>query len=153
RAEFPACRDDRIFLAHAAVTALPSCAVAAMDEFNRASSTGEIDYSQLFLSDIERVRTSAGRLIGAAPETVSLLGPTSLGLSLVANAIDWLEGYAVITYLDDYPANVYPWKALEEKGVRTVFLQPEETGRITPELVEAAITSRTRLLALASCHF
>lgn len=153
RAEFPACRDDRVFLAHAAVAALPSGTVRAMDEFNRASSTGEIDYSKLFLRDLEAVRGSAARLLDAEPEGIALLGPTSLGLSLVANGIDWREGDEIITYLDDYPANVYPWKALEERGVRTVFLQPGETGRITPELVEAAITPRTRLLALASCHF
>ncbi len=58
-----------------------------------------------------------------------------------------------MTYLDDYPANVYPWKQLERLGVRVVYLQPRETGAITPELVRDAITPRTKLLALASCHF
>jgi selenocysteine lyase/cysteine desulfurase len=32
-------------------------------------------------------------------------------------------------------------------------LQPERPGEITPELVEAALTDRTRLVALASAHF
>jgi cysteine desulfurase / selenocysteine lyase len=58
-----------------------------------------------------------------------------------------------VTYLDDYPANVYPWKHLESKGVKVVYLQPRAVGEITPELVREAITPRTRLLALASCHF
>jgi cysteine desulfurase / selenocysteine lyase len=152
REQFPACR-DRIFMAHAAVTAIPRAAVTAMDEFNRASATGEIDYTRLLFNDMDRIRATGARLIGASAGEISLLGPTSLGLSLVANGLDWQPGDEVITYLDDYPANVYPWKNLERLGVKVVYLQPSETGRLTPELVEAACTSRTRLLALASNHF
>jgi len=152
REQFPACR-DRIFMAHAAVTAIPQAAVAAMNEFNRASATGEIDFTHLLFNDMDRSRATGARLIGASAGEISLLGPTSLGLSLVANGLDWKPGDEVITYLDDYPANVYPWKNLERVGVKVIYLQPSETGRITPELVEAACTSRTRLLALASNHF
>jgi selenocysteine lyase/cysteine desulfurase len=32
-------------------------------------------------------------------------------------------------------------------------VKPEQPGQITPELVEAELTSRTRMVALASCHF
>jgi len=152
REAFPASR-DRIFMAHAAVTAIPQVAISAMDEFNRASSTGELDYSQVLLKEMDEVRVSAAKLIQSSPDEIALLGPTSLGLSLVANGISWNEGDEIITYLDDYPANVYPWKFLERKGVKVVYLQPGETGAITPELVEAAMTPKTRLLALASNNF
>jgi selenocysteine lyase/cysteine desulfurase len=37
--------------------------------------------------------------------------------------------------------------------VRVVRLQPERLGEITPELVLQALTPKTRLVALASCHF
>lgn len=152
REAFPACR-DRVFLAHAAVAPIPQVAVEAMEQFNRASATGELDYGEVFLKRMDRVRGAAARLFGGAAEEFALLGPTSLGLSLVANGLDWMEGDEVVTYLDDYPANVYPWKQLERLGVRVAYLRPRETGEITPELVAAAITPRTRLLALASCHF
>lgn len=152
RAAFPACR-DRIFFAHAAVAPIPQVAVEAMDAFNRASATGELDYSEVFLKRMDRIRGAASRLFGGAPDEFALLGPTSLGLSLVANGLEWHTGDEIITYLDDYPANVYPWKQLERLGVKIVYLQPAETGAITPELVRAAITPRTKLLALASCHF
>lgn len=152
REAFPACR-DRIFMAHAAVTAIPQVAISAMDEFNRASSTGELDYSKVLLKEMDTIRESAARIIQSKPEEVALLGPTSLGLSLVANGIEWKEGDEIVTYLDDYPANVYPWKQLEKEGVKVVYLQPTEVGAITPELVEAAMTPKTRLLALASNNF
>ncbi|MDF1657478.1 MAG: aminotransferase class V-fold PLP-dependent enzyme [Verrucomicrobiales bacterium] len=149
---FPCCR-DRIFLAHAAVTAIPQVAVDAMNHFNVDSSTGELDYSHVLLKQMDEVRDSAARLIECDSDEVALLGPTSLGLSLVANGISWNPGDEIVTYLDDYPANVYPWKDLERKGVKVVFLEPSEVGAITPELVEAAITPKTRLLALASNNF
>lgn len=152
RSAFPACR-DRIFMAHAAVTAVPQVAVSAMDDFNRRSATGELDYSRVLLKDMDEVRASAARIIECDADEVALLGPTSLGLSLVANGIDWNPGDEIVTYLDDYPANVYPWKNLEEKGVKVVYLQPAKMGRITPELVKSVITPQTRLLALASNHF
>jgi len=152
RGAFPASR-DRIFMAHAAVTALPQVAVTAMNAFNDASATGELDYTDVLIRRMDRVRDSAAALIECDASEITLLGPTSLGLSLVANGLSWEPGDEIVTYLDDYPANVYPWKQLEKKGVKVVYLQPHEVGRITPELVRSAITPRTRLLALASCHF
>ena len=152
REAFPACK-DRIFMAHAAVTAVPQVAVTAMNEFNVASSTGELDYTEVLLKRMDEVRVSAAEIIACDTDEVALLGPTSLGLSLVANGIPWKPGDEIVTYLDDYPANVYPWKNLESKGVKVIYLQPRETGEITPELVKEAITPQTRLLALASCHF
>lgn len=149
---FPSCR-GRIFLAHAAVAPVPQAAMEAMAEFNAASATGELDYGEVFLARMDRVRGSAARLFGADAGEIALLGPTSLGLSLVANGLDWSSGDEIVAYLDDYPANVYPWKALERQGVRVVYLRPSALGEITPELVRAAIGPRTRLLALASCHF
>jgi selenocysteine lyase/cysteine desulfurase len=54
--------------------------------------------------------------------------------------------------LDDYPADVYPWLNLERSGVKPVLLQTARLGEITPEIVESALTKRTRLVALASAH-
>lgn len=152
REAFPAVR-DRIFLAHAAVTVIPRVSVDAMNDFNIATSTGELDYSEVLLPRMDGVRSSAARLLECDADEVALLGPTSLGLSLVANGIDWKPGDEIISYRDDYPANVYPWQNLESRGVRTVFLEPDVIGEISPGLVEAAITPRTRLLALASNNF
>jgi len=152
RESFPACR-DRIFMAHAAVTAVPQVAVRAMNDFNDASATGEFDYTEVLVKRMDLVRTSAATLIECDESEIALLGPTSLGLSLVANGVAWNPGDEIVTYLDDYPANVYPWKNLESKGVKVVYLHPREVGEITPELVREAITPRTKLLALASCHF
>ena len=91
--------------------------------------------------------------IDATPEEIALLGPTSLGLSLFAGGLDWQPGDEVVYHADDYPANVYPWLDLARRGVVPRALQPERPGEITPAVVAAALTPRTRLVALASAYF
>jgi cysteine desulfurase/selenocysteine lyase len=141
----------RIFLAHAGVAPLPGPTVDALkSEAERASYGQE---SSDFMADIEAIRRVGARLINANSDEVALLGPTSLGLNLVAQGLSWKAGDEVVCYPDDYPANVYPWQALSSQGVRVVPLQPERVGEITPELVLKALSPRTRLVALASCHF
>lgn len=151
RREFPVV-EKGIFLGHAGVTILPRRVADAMKAHAEDSCHHHQEFGEV-LQDVERTRFLCAQLIGAHADEIALLGPTSLGLSLFANGLDWRAGDEVVYYGDDYPANVYPWTALASRGVVARGLQPEETGDITPELVEAALTPRTRLVALASCHY
>ncbi len=151
RAAFPICR-NKIFMAHAAVTALPRVVADAIIRFTEESAANFENFSVL-LQSIQETRTAAAALIGSTPEEIALIGPTSLGLSLFANGIDWRAGDEVVCYLDDYPANVYPWLNLRSRGVNVRLLKPAETGALAPELIAEALTPRTRLVALASCNF
>ncbi|MBV8377665.1 MAG: aminotransferase class V-fold PLP-dependent enzyme [Verrucomicrobia bacterium] len=148
---FPICR-NKIFMAHAAVTALPRVVADAIIQFTEESAANFENLSAL-LPFIQEARASAANLIGSSPDEIALIGPTSLGLSLFANGIDWRPGDEVICYLDDYPANVYPWLNLQSRGVTVRLLQPGEPGALTPQLIGEALTPKTRLVALASCHF
>jgi cysteine desulfurase / selenocysteine lyase len=148
---FPICR-NKIFMSHAAVTALPRAVADAVIRFTEQSAANFESLSAV-LNLLQETRASAARLIGSSPDEVALIGPTSLGLSLFANGIDWQPGDEVICYLDDYPANVYPWLNLRSRGVTIRLLDPAEPGAITPELVAGALTPKTRLVALASCNF
>jgi cysteine desulfurase / selenocysteine lyase len=142
----------QIFVAHAGVTPLPKCAADAMISHIRRSCEDHQEFGEV-LRDIDRTRKVCADLIGADKSEIALLGPTSLGLSLFANGVTWRAGDEVVCYQDDYPSNVYPWMALASQGVKICHLRPEKPGRITPELVERELCSRTRLVALASCHY
>ena len=148
---FPISRHKRFF-AHAAVCALPACAADAMGAHVRQSAEMPQEFAEV-LRDVKEARKVCAQFIGADADEIALLGPTSLGLSLFANGIPWQPGDEVICYAADYPANVYPWLELRRKGVVVKLLQPERPGEITPALVEAALTPRTKLVALASAHF
>ncbi len=150
--EFPVCA-QKTFLAHAAVCPLPRVAAdAVIAQAQAATVSGPDDYVTA-LRQIKAARETCARLLDGVPDEVALLGPTSLGLSLFAGGLDWQPGDEVVYSADDYPANVYPWLDLARRGVVPVPLRTERPGEITPEAVEAALTPRTRLVALASSYF
>ena len=151
RAAFPICKEKN-FMAHAAVTALPRVVADAVIRHAEESASDFENFSTL-RKLIEETRAASAKLIGSSPDEIALIGPTSLGLSLFANGIDWQPGDEVVCYLEDYPANVYPWLNLRSRGVTIRLLQPSEPGAITPDLVAEMLTSKTRLVALASCNF
>jgi selenocysteine lyase/cysteine desulfurase len=142
----------QVFTGHAGVTALPRCVADAMCGYVTRSCEQHQEFGTV-LQDIASARVSCATLIDAQPDEIALLGPTSVGLSIFANGLEWKPGDELVCYMDDYPANVYPWLNLRRQGVVVKFVQPDRLGRITPELVEAALTTRTRMVALASCHF
>ena len=151
RREFPICA-RKIYCAHAADAPLPRRVADAMrDSIERASSDAR--QYDLELAHIAETRKAVARFIGAQLDEISFTGPTSSGLNAIANGLDWTDGDEVICYLDDYPANVYPWLALERHGVKAVLLETARIGEITPEIVEQALTERTKLVALASANF
>lgn len=149
--EFPVIKDS-LFLAHAGVTILPRRVTRTMQEYLEQCCLRMQEYPEAWKA-VNETRVVAAELIGAKASEIALIGPTSVGLSLVANGLPWQAGDEVVCYLDDYPANVYPWTDLERHGVVLKRLQPAAPGAITPELVEAALTPKTKLVALASCHF
>jgi cysteine desulfurase / selenocysteine lyase len=151
REAFPVCK-NKIFMAHAGVTALPRAVADAMIHYIDQSAAEPQEFAAI-LHDVKQARIACAQFIGAQPDEIALLGPTSLGLSLFANGIPWNAGDEILCYANDYPANVYPWMDLRRKGVVVRYLEPGRVGEITPELVAAALTAKTRMVALASCSF
>ncbi|HKP93306.1 MAG TPA: aminotransferase class V-fold PLP-dependent enzyme, partial [Chthoniobacterales bacterium] len=151
RREFPICART-IYCAHASDAPLPRRVAEAMKESVERASVDPREY-ELELERIAETRTLVARLLGAEEEEIAFTGPTASGLNAVANGLDWEPGDEVICCLDDYPANVYPWLALERLGVKPVLLETSSIGEITPELVERALTNRTKLVALASANY
>ncbi len=151
QSEFPVTR-HKVFLAHAGVCPLPRRVTEAMAEYLRLA---EIDDQEaaFAVSGFSEARQRAARLISCRPEEVAFVGPTSLGLSYVASGVPWRKGDNVLCYFDDYPSNVYPWMALADRGVEVRFLKTADLGLINPAEVEKQVDDRTRLVALASCHF
>jgi len=148
--EFPVCA-EKVYLAHAGVAPVPSCVTRAVAKV--AESAALDDQEQGLGQLLRTTRNCAAELLGADVGEVALIGPTTTGLSAVAAGLDWQIGDEVLIYQDDFPVNVYPWQSLELRGVTVRRLQTPSLGQITPEGVIDQLTEKTRLVALASCHF
>ena len=149
--EFPIVR-DRVFLAHAGVCPLPFRVAEAMRSYvEQCTRSDQEELLPAFW--IQQSRAKAARLLNAQPEEIAFVGPTSLALSFIAGGLRFKKHENILVYHDDYPANVYPWMALAEKGVEVRFLNTRELGEIRDVDVAGQVDERTRLVALASCHF
>lgn len=149
--EFPIVSRE-IYLANAGVCPLPRCVADAMAEYADQACLG--DQEAAAGAVVGSTRQRAAELLDVSVEEVALIGSTSNALSLIANGFPFESGDNMIVYRDDYPSNVYPWLALREKGVEVRFVDSSGgLGVIEPSDVLRHVDQRTRLVALASCHF
>ena len=118
---------------------------------NEQANLGSAGYP-LWIDRVASVRRQAATFIGAAPEEIAFVPNTSSGLSLVAEALPWQPGEAVLVPTPDFPANVYPWWHLSRRGVRIIEV-PRRDGRL--EVADLARTRHpgARVLALSSVDF
>lgn len=149
--EFPVARKS-VFLGHAGVCPLPARVASAIRTYAEACQHG--DQEDLIPDNLlQESRELAARLIGANPSEISLVGPTSLALSFVAEGLPLNSGDNILISLDDYPSNAYPWMSLASRGVEVRPIQTSEYGVIHQDDVERHLDAKTRLVALASCHY
>jgi selenocysteine lyase/cysteine desulfurase len=91
-------------------------------------------------------------LIGAAVDEVAFVASTSDGLSAIATAVDWRPGDSVVAVDGEFPANVYPWWALERVGVTTRLAEIVD-GRLTVDAIARCIDATTRVVSVSAVDF
>ena len=145
--EFPV-RKRLIYLNHAAVAPLSRAASEAMQSLAAdAMEYGSFHYSQ-WLDTYEGVRVAAARLMGAHRDEIAIVKNTSEGIATVAMGLDWRAGDKIVAFREEFPANYFPWKKLEESGVSVEWL-----SCLDPlERVEQACRG-ARLLAISFVQF
>jgi selenocysteine lyase/cysteine desulfurase len=100
------------------------------------------------------IRSKVGTLVGCDSRDVALLHSTVEGLSLVSLGLDWKAGDEVVVYDQEFPSGVYPWLALEKRGVTVRFIEDQGRHRFDVEDVEALLSDRTRVvcISLVNCY-
>ena len=87
-----------------------------------------------------RARAALGGLVGAEPEQVSLTGSTTDGCNIVLAGLDLGPEDEVVTTSEEHFGLLGP---LHASGARVVVAEPD------PDAILAAVTPRTRLLAIS----
>jgi selenocysteine lyase/cysteine desulfurase len=112
---------------------------------------GSAEISRLFGAR-NTARAIAATLLDCAPDEVALVPNTSTGVHLVADGLCWRPGDEVVVFDRDFPANVRPWQALTDEGVRLRWV-PMRAGGYELADVAAAIGPATRLVAVSHVNF
>jgi cysteine desulfurase/selenocysteine lyase len=137
-----------VYFNHAAVGPLSVRAHEAMVRH----ATDQRDFGALhwraWYEEIDAVRESAARLIGAQADEIAILKNTSEGLSFVAEGLRWNDGDNVVTSALEFPSNWTPWKRLEDRGVSVRVADVPAAQAIEP-----LIDDRTRIVTVSSVAF
>lgn len=134
---------DRAWLNCAHQGPLPRRAVkAAMTAIERKRSPWLMEPEQ-WREVPERLRRAIAGLIGADPADVVLANSASYGLELLARTLPLDAGDEVLLVDRDFPATIYPWLPLRERGIE-VRLLPDDKP-LAADLLEAELGPRTRV--------
>jgi selenocysteine lyase/cysteine desulfurase len=121
RSQFPV-TERWIYLNHAAVAPLSIRAAEAMKWLaDDALTCGSFHYDQ-WLDAYEGLRVSAAKLIGADRSEIAQVKNTSEGVATVARGLAWKPGDKIVCFREEFPANYFPWKRLETKGIQIEWL-------------------------------
>ena len=151
-AEFPWSL-DRIYLNHASTGPLPERTRRALHEFT--DRRADFQFPDVELQGmLAEARSRAARLLNAEVGEIALATNTSFGLNLAARMLPFEPGDVVIVSRDEFPANVFPWRQLGDRGV-TLELLPV-TGEGWPDealMLERMQDPRVRALAVSHVQF
>ncbi len=145
--QFPV-RERLIYLNHAAVAPLSKPAADAMKRLaDDCLAFGSLHYGE-WLAAYEGLRVAAAKLIGADRSEIALVKNTSEGIATVAMGLDWKPGDRMVGFREEFPANYFPWKRLEEKGIEVTWLSVTDSLDRIDEAAKGA-----RLLAISFVQF
>jgi cysteine desulfurase / selenocysteine lyase len=169
---FPA-KNQINFLAYCSVSPLCRPAAARAKAFIECQQ--EIGRGVIFQYSGEknvasRFHRNFGKLLRTSPDNISMVTNTSEALSMMANGYPFRPGDQILSYINEYPANHYPWVLqARQRGVELILLsdvemeqQPRPYVRPVPasfarcwsmKELESRITDRTRVIALSHVQF
>ena len=147
RDQFPV-TEKLVYLNHAAVAPLSRRSAEAMKKLaDDVLLYGSYHYDQ-WLDAYQGVRDASARLIGADRAEIAIVKNTSEGISTVAAGLDWRAGDKVVAFREEFPANYFPWKRLEEVGVEIQWLSVADSLDAIDAAAEGA-----RLLAISFVQY
>ncbi|MGD2135871.1 MAG: aminotransferase class V-fold PLP-dependent enzyme [Gemmatimonadales bacterium] len=151
--EFPWSR-DHVYLNAASIGPLPERTRRALEAFGHKRAAPQHLPDSDLQAVLRRARESVARLIGAEAGEIALATNTSYGLNLAASALPLGRGDVVVLSDGEFPANVYPWLALRDRGVE-VDLVPTTTAGWPDEarLLERVRDPQVKVFAVSHVQF
>jgi selenocysteine lyase/cysteine desulfurase len=155
-------KDHYIFLSHCGIAPLYVEALHKQQEIAEAQTrTGALVYRR-YDATLDGLRTAAAELLKTAPDNLAFVKNTTEGIELIANGYPFHPGDQILSYIHEYPANYYPWKLQEKRGVELVLLPDRDISGAgngdrpvawTMRDLEERVTPKTRVVALSHVQF
>ncbi len=143
---------QQIYLNHAATSPLSTKVTQAIGTYLDQRCQTQPDNFEKVLQTAEALRALFGQIINAVASRIAILQNTTQGLNTIASGLSWKPGDEILIPEQEFPANVYPFLNLRQKGVKVRFL-PLHDGGLQPDILAGSITKRTKLLSISYVGF
>ena len=142
-----------IYADNAATTKLEKAALEAMlpwlsNEYGNASQP--YSFARAPKKALSKARISIASAINALPEEIFFTsgGTESDNWAIKGSAFSDADKRATITSSIEHHAVLHACEAIERLGYPVAYLSPNEKGLVSPEALEAIITTKTRLVSV-----
>ncbi len=139
------------YLDHAAVSPMPTRTANLMAQRVTALQDPSLEHhdrERLF----EEARQRVGRLMNAPAAQIAMLTNLGEAMAVVANGLALRPGDEIVIPEKEFSSLVYPWMVQERRGVSIVWV-PKDGPTTELSRIEAAITPRTRVVAISHVEF
>lgn len=145
---------ETVYLNNASTGPIPERTRRVLEEVTAKRTAPHLLPDREIFAAMTEVRGQLARLLNADAEEIALTTSTSYGLSLAAQGLPLKPGDVVLVSQREFPANVYPWLTLQQRGVVVELLPLTAEGWPDEDrMVERLRDPRVRLLAISWVQF
>ena len=105
-----------------------------------------------FFSDPAHARGLFARIVNARAEDIAIIPAASYGMAIAARNLPLHAGQTIVLLADQFPSNLYPWRAAAARAGAEVVTVDAADGDLTTAVL-AAIDERTAIAALPHCRW
>lgn len=149
---FPHIKEGKIYFNHASTGPFSTKVLSVLDKQIKEKTIGEIDGYENFVSTTAETKALLGSMINCPPDNIAFTDNTTNSINILARGLTWKEGDEIILNDLEFPANVYPFLNLKEKGVNIKFV-PSNNGIVETEKLIEAVTEKTKLISVSFVQF
>ncbi len=106
-----------------------------------------------WFSDVERLRSLFGELIGTSGEGVAIVPATSYGFAVAGRNLALRARQHVLVLKDEYPSGIYTWRAAARRSGAQIRTVAREPGQTSTDAVLAALDERVAIVSVPNVHW
>jgi len=153
RTEFP-WTAETTYLNNASIGPLPERTRRVLDDFSAMRTAPHLLPDTSLMGGLAEARAAVSRLLNADVDEVALATNTSYGLNVAALSLPLEAGETVVVSDKEFPANVYPWLMLRERGVGVELVPTTPQGWPNEDfLLERLRDPSVRVLSVSFVQF
>ena len=122
---------------------------AALDRRGRPWSIGAEDW----FTDVERLRTLFGDLVGGDSESVAIIPATSYGFAVAARNLPLERGQRVLVLAEEYPSGIYAWRSACRTTGAEILTVEREQGQSWTDAVLTALDDTVAIVSVPNVHW